>query len=165
MPTLKVKIKGQDVEVNLTMGEFIQLLNEGKEPQPQIPIQMQAKTSIPHEEHKHSSHKRERRADEPQIDVQLQPIAEVKKYILSQPNFSFNLFDLQEHFFGKRFASGGETFSMYHKTYQQAATIRRQIEREHGGKFVVEVGVGGINQYVFQKKESPLAKMFNLPTS
>jgi hypothetical protein len=162
MPTLKIRIKGQEVEVILTMDEFMQLLSsDHSEKQFAIPNQskiedersvkyvvdpatMQTAWQKPYK----------KKMMEKQIFESLKSDAEVKEYILNKPNYTHTLFDMQKHFFKKEFPSRGATKPMYHKTFHQIQRVRQQIEKEKGGKFTTEVGPHRISQYIFQRKQT-----------
>ncbi|MHC1586469.1 MAG: hypothetical protein ACXQTV_02860 [Candidatus Hecatellaceae archaeon] len=57
------------------------------------------------------------------------------RYILSKPNFEHNLFEVAEHFFGRKISSSGVDSKMYNALYRRLERARRKIERDYGGKF------------------------------
>ncbi len=59
-------------------------------------------------------------------------------YIVSKPNFEHNIFEIQDHFFGRRFGSHGPDAKKYNALYRRLVRVRGKIEKEHGGKFLSE---------------------------
>lgn len=90
---------------------------------------------------------------EPMIDLPSPSDNEVKAYLLSKPSFSHDLFDVQEHFFGRRFVSRGSEARMYNRTIHQLRVVRRAIEEEKHGRFKETHGeIRGQKRYVFEQQ-------------
>ncbi len=60
------------------------------------------------------------------------------RYITSKPNFEHNIFEIQEHFFGRKFGSHGLDAKKYNALYRKLARVREKIQEEYDGKFVGE---------------------------
>lgn len=139
------------------MDEFLVILNESRiDGQVTFPLDEKKEANLQQESPDILQTNREN-TEKPIFSIQenhLPPINEVKKYILTQPNFAHTLFDLQNHFYGKEFHPSDRTEKeMYHKTFRQAARVRSKIEIEKGGTFIVNVGKNRKNEYVFLKAE------------
>jgi hypothetical protein len=76
---------------------------------------------------------------------------EVKKYIMSKPDFAHDIADVQQHFYGTNFKSRGDTQSMYFRTSRQVVEIRKQIEKEENGQFTPYAVEKNLMRYVFKK--------------
>ncbi|MHC1586269.1 MAG: hypothetical protein ACXQTV_01840 [Candidatus Hecatellaceae archaeon] len=74
------------------------------------------------------------------------------RYILSKPNFEHNLFEVAEHFLGRRLSSSGPDAKTYNALYRRLERVRRKIEVDYGGKFeaVWVHGKGGELYKVFR---------------
>ena len=59
-------------------------------------------------------------------------------YIVSKPNFEHNIFEIQEHFFGRKFSSHGVDEKKYNALYRRLVRVRKKIEEEYGGRFISE---------------------------
>jgi hypothetical protein len=57
------------------------------------------------------------------------------KFILSKPNFEHNLFEVAEHFFGRKITSSGLDARRYNALYRRLERARKKIERDYGGHF------------------------------
>jgi len=83
--------------------------------------------------------------------VDLPSSDEIKKYILSHPDFAHDIMDVQRHFFGRTFKARGETQLMYHRTNKQLREVRAQIEREQNGYFAPFPIEKNLIKYIFKK--------------
>jgi len=74
------------------------------------------------------------------------------RFILSKPNFEHNLFEVAEHFFGRRITSSGLDARRYNALYRRLERARKKIERDYGGHFeaVWARGRGGELYKVFR---------------
>ncbi|MHC1563885.1 MAG: hypothetical protein ACXQTF_00970 [Candidatus Hecatellaceae archaeon] len=57
------------------------------------------------------------------------------RFILSKPNFEHNLFEVAEHFFGRKITSSGIDARRYNALYRRLERARKKIERDYGGRF------------------------------
>jgi hypothetical protein len=87
------------------------------------------------------------------INLPLFPDVEVKAFLKTKSAYRHTLAEVQEHFFGKKFGSRGESASMYHRTSRQLVDVRRLIENEENGIFRPEDLGANVIEYTFVKKE------------
>ncbi|HSV49929.1 MAG TPA: hypothetical protein VLH35_06395, partial [Candidatus Acidoferrales bacterium] len=78
-------------------------------------------------------------------------------YIMSKPDYTHDITDIQQHFFGRKFKSRGETQLMYHRMNRQLTEIRAQIEKNQDGIFNPFPIEKNLIQYVFKKRQKTLA--------
>lgn len=91
----------------------------------------------------------------PSITRPLPSNEDVKRYILSKPDYEHDITDIQRHFFGTNFKSRGETGVMYHRTARQVIEVRALIEKEQDGEFVPFPIEKNLMKYVFKKHAMP----------
>ena len=92
------------------------------------------------------------------IDEPLRSMGEVVQYLLNKPAFSHDLFEVQEHFYGRKFTSRGTEARMYNRTIHQLREARKMIERAKGGTFKETRGeIRGQKRYVFESGQ-PIEK-------
>ena len=142
MATLKFKIKGVEFEYVGQEDEIISFINRFLGESITFPVQ--AKQVSPTAT--------QRTTQKEMIDYPSPPDKEIIEYITSKPNFSHNLFEIQNHFFGQTFKSRGPSKRMYHRTSRQMRLIRRTIEEQYNGKFIETKGPGkGLKRFIFKK--------------
>ena len=92
-----------------------------------------------------------------QLDLKTPPDDEVMKYIMSKPNYAHDLFEVQEHFFGRTFSSRGNTTRMYHRTADQLRMVRDAIADSEDGMWKSVLGSGRRKVFTFVKKSPTFA--------
>lgn len=80
----------------------------------------------------------------------LPTIKAVKAFILSQPEYRHTTFEVEKHFFGRTFKARGVSEGLYHEFLHITTEARRQIEREHNGKFNYELELGRHKVYTWK---------------
>jgi len=95
------------------------------------------------------------------IELPLHSEKEVMEYVVSKPQFSHDLFEVQEHFYGRKFTSRKDGVKMYHKTLRQLKMIRKKIEEQYAGQFKVLKGEQrGQKRFVFERSPTQKATLF-----
>lgn len=117
---LRFKVKGVDVECEGDVDEINRILSE-----------LFTKGYV-------SEVKYEEDKDELSLKKKIPSQEVLIKYITSKPNFEHDIFEIQEHFFGRRFSSHGSDEKKYNALYRRLVRVREKIEKEFGGKFVGE---------------------------
>lgn len=140
------QLEGEDRQITSFLSSFPQETMELSNPKPML---------IGRKPHSKAKVSQETTEQIEMLDEPLHSAEEVKKYLLSQPNFSHDLFKVQEHFYGRRFSSRGEEQRMYYRTLKQLRVVRAAIAQELHGKFKEIKGeIRGQKRYVFESMQT-----------
>jgi len=85
-------------------------------------------------------------------DLPLPDDETVMNYILSKPQYTHDLVEIQQKFFSRTFQSRGKDQRMYHRTARQLELVRKTIEKRFGGTFKGEpAGKRNLRRFIFVK--------------
>jgi len=131
---LSFYIDGHPVEFEGTVEEvasFLKMVQAQK-----IPL------ATSEEERKRAQLLTEEKAEIKKVKENLPSVEQVKRYILSQPDYRHSTFDIQRHFFGRTFKARGPSEGLYHEFLYLATDARQLIEREQSGRFEYSLEMG-----------------------
>ena len=84
-----------------------------------------------------------------QIDLETPPDSEIADYIMSKQNYAHEIFEVQDHYFGKTFPSRGNTRRIYQRTAEQLRRVRRKIAETQNGTWKSILGAGRRKRWKF----------------
>ena len=150
MLKLTFTYKGRQWQIEGEEDQLVSFLSSFPEGETRIgsfkPISMEEKPQ-------HKAQPSHKATSETIIDIPSPSNEEVKAYLLSKPNFTHDLFEIQEHFFERRFVSRGVEARMYNRTIHQLKEVRHEIEEEKHGKFKeIKGDIKGQKRYVFEQQ-------------
>jgi hypothetical protein len=145
MPTLKFKIKGVEFEFLGKEDEIVNFVNRFLGGSVKLPVELEHNSLMATPSAIVSPETKQL------IDLSTPSNKEVTAYVTSKPEFSHNLFEIQQHFFGRTFKSRGNGKRMYHRTARQLRMVRKSIEKQFKGEFTETLGAKGLKRFVFRK--------------
>ncbi len=71
-----------------------------------------------------------------EIKSKMPTVQDIVNVMRSQQDYSHNISDLQQHFFGREFKSRNDTTAVWHRFRNLVDSARAEIEKEEQGKFI-----------------------------
>ena len=130
MASLKFTIKGVEFQFEGTEQEVLRFINQF------FGASMSLPEHAPIAFEKTNAEETTRKVDKPKaIELPLPSDNELINYITSKPQFSHDILEIQDHFFGRRFSSRGADQRMYHRIARKLRSVRALIEKQWDGNF------------------------------